>query len=251
MRRLRVMSREEQLLRETVRGMLSEAGFGDVKLADSYVDPPEADSFDSVLNWIEGLSDIGGVAVNLSTHPAGLAANALLDVVSFLSAFLQWSRAKERHVKVINMQNQIRPDQRAQVLEAYRTARNLSFFLLMLTVAAWIASTADMLGLKGPGGALEAAAKVAKLVMPAVAVLNKTVDTATIYRDTERFMIDTASYVGGPMFKDAATAAVDAVERNAKAIDAVLRARGHADIADKMKMVLDEIPEHRLWLSTK
>jgi len=251
MRRLRVLRRDEQLLRETVRGMLSEAGFGDVKLADSYVDPPDADSFDSVLNWIEGIADLGGVVANASKHPAAIAANVVLDVVSFLSAFVQWSRAKERHEEVIRIQTQIHPERRTQVLETYRTARNLAFFLLMLTIAAWIASTADTLGLKGPGGSLEAAAKVAKFVMPAVAVLNKTVDTATIYRDTERFMIDTASYVSGPMLKQAATAAVDIVERNAQEIVSVLRASGHADIADKMKMVLDEIPEHRRWLSTK
>ena len=255
------------MLRETVRRLLSEAGmgdvrvaeprpapklgFGDLRVADSYVEPPGANSFDSLLSWIEGLSDLAGVAANVSKDPRFLAVNVLADVVSFLSATVQWSNAIDRHEKVISIKNKIHPDQRDQVLEAYRTARNLSFFLLTVTCVAWAASTADMLKFKGPGSAIEIAAKAAKLVMPAIAVLNKSVDTDTIYRDTERFMIDTASYVAGPMFKDAATAAAVYVERNAKAIDAVLRRQGHADIADKMKMVLDEIPEHRAWLSTK
>lgn len=177
------MCREEQLLRETVRGMLSEAGFGDVRAAEGRPEPKPGfgdlkaaerdqetrsnwsppgkwDIWDWVLNGSGTMFDIAGFALNFAPPgpvwaPAADAANALCDVASLsidlgqlLSAIDAYSsvrsRAETPEVKQMMSKDPAFKTIVESVLRAYEKNRNINITMAIITGAATIASIIEL-----------------------------------------------------------------------------------------------------------
>lgn len=148
MRRLRVMSREEQLLRETVRGMLSEGDDGFVM--------PKPTSSDIGLDLLGIGFDAAGLGANALPTLAGTTANVLCDIGSVTLDLMQslWSDAEFKQVSAKMRDPQVAariardPEFKAltgKVYEAYRRQKSIGNAIFYLAAVAAFVSIVDAL----------------------------------------------------------------------------------------------------------
>lgn len=87
MRRLRLMRKEEQLLRETVRGMLQEVDPETERLSKVLrVPEKKTGSFEDTVSTVGMTSDVMGALANLASGPIALGINVGADIISVAAA---------------------------------------------------------------------------------------------------------------------------------------------------------------------
>ena len=96
MRRLRLMGKEEQLLRETVRGMLQEVDPETEHLSKILrVPEKQAGGVEDTVSTVGMTSDVMGALANLASGPLALGINVGADIISVAAAtYLMREEAK-------------------------------------------------------------------------------------------------------------------------------------------------------------
>jgi len=177
MRRLRLLSNEEQMLREAVRGMLIEAGMGDVRRDDgagvegeltklyaaqeerrskTMSSLPQAGTVDKVFAGLGFTSDVIGIAMNfIDGGVRGKLVNALADALSVTFAMKQLVLAGDRYEKVlINTDlSPFTPEEREDILFVYNFDYMVAKCIAVISWAALGASFAAMAGVQIGTGA--------------------------------------------------------------------------------------------------
>jgi hypothetical protein len=240
MRRHRLMSREEALLRETVRRIVAEADDAAVNPPKIVPDDPakfvewlmsqgpayatgvdEREGFSTFLSVLETATDAAGIGLNyLDDSPGWLGAlakgaNIMLDHAGIVNSVLQFSVANDIVSEAERRRNTFDPKRADEIIRKYRRARTMSFCLLILSVAAAGASLADVAGVAGASN-LEAAAKGIK-----------NLDN----------LVKFAQYAGSAL--DAIVAAVD---RTTADVDRFLRA--NPDVVAVIDQTLEAVEAH-------
>lgn len=181
MRRLRLMSREEQLLRETVRNILLEV---DKDVEDLYKQQGISLGSDEehFFSSIGSVADITGVLLNAG-GPTFIIPNLIMDALSFSTAWMTWDAERERYDKskesLAALQRKNQPAIDPAILrkfEQYLTVRFvLSSCLLTLSGISVIGSLVAMLPTPPTflgGSFVEIAAKGGKIVIGVAQLLD-------------------------------------------------------------------------------
>jgi len=281
MRRNRLLGREEQLLREAVRGILE--GIGDAGPAEServrqsfeqereqrrsetMSNLPLGDTTDSVLSGLGITSDIAGVVLNrFESSWWGKPANILADGFSLMFASMQLSRATDRYseVYVDTDLSSLSQDQVDDVLFVYQFDYMVAKCMWVLSLAGFAASVAQVAGWE-PGTGFEVLVKGIKWGMFGVSIVDSTSGSGSAILAVSKRLDEISSWVNGPQF----AALTDAV----KSVTAMIGTKeGQVSIAAAsaklamgglvpqatLKKCLDEImPEQQRaelldWLST-
>jgi hypothetical protein len=264
------MSREEQLLRETVRGMLSEAGFGDVRAAEDRMEKEEAakalalsklpkqESIDSILAWSGIGSDAAGFALNFFKGAWWAdAANVLLDFTSLMFAVMQWSRAKSR-LDEAQAADLTALDQRTRdrVLLIYEFDYRVAVFMVILSIINVPVSIAAAAGKQIASG-VELGLKLAKWSAFGLSVIDATSGAANAEAKIEEQMSKIRAWLNSP--------ATQALISGADALQALAESeRGRRTIAimsiasiletpidpEQIKQAVDALPDTVSWLKT-
>lgn len=188
-----MMGREEQMLRETVRRLLSEAGMGDVRVAEPRPTPPlsfgelrssesmgndggddrrkevranlpQAGTADTVISSLGIASDTIGLALNWTRYWWSKPINLLFDHTSVLIAVVQYSKAVERLSKFTFMKKDTLSDNEIKDLQfIYETDYYVALTFACISFAAAAGSVAEILGWE-PGSVIEGGLKALRIV---------------------------------------------------------------------------------------
>ena len=190
MRRLRLMGREEQLLRETVRVLITEtdarpeetrrAARQSARDVDAAVQQkikdlglPQQTFFDGLLTAAGIGADITGLGANWVAEWAP--ANMPADFVSLGVSWMSYAEAEGRLIDAKDMLSgnpRVTDEERAAVIQTYDDFAAMQGLLFSATIVATIFSVADFFGIK-LAGVGELSVKVAKGVFSVLNILDE------------------------------------------------------------------------------
>ncbi len=218
MRRNRLLGREEQLLREAVRGILE--GIADAGPAEServrqsfeqereqrrsetMSNLPQGGTTDSVLSGLGITSDIAGVVLNrFESSWWGKPANILADGFSLMFASMQLSRTADRYreVYVDTDLSSLSQDQVDDVLFVYQFDYMVAKCMWVLSLAGFAASVAQVAGWE-PGTVFEVLVKGIKWGMFGVSIVDSTSGSGSAILAVSKRLDEISSWVNGPQF---------------------------------------------------
>jgi len=240
MRRHRLMSREEVLLRETVRRIVAEADDAAVNPSKIVPDDPakfvewlmsqgpayatgvdEREGFSTFLSTMETATDAAGIGLNFFDDVPGWigaflkAGNIALDKIGIVNSVLQFSVANDIVNEAEMRRNTFDPKRADEIIRKYRRARTVSFFLLILSIVAAGASIGELMGSQSAG--------TMEIVIKGIKNLDN--------------LVKFAQYAGVSIEK-----IEDAVGRTVDAIDRFLRA--NPDVVAVIDQSLSEIEKY-------
>lgn len=240
MRRNRVMSKEEQLLRETVRRLVQEV------------------STDDVIQGVGIASDVAGLALNPASkvYKPAVALNLLADFGSLMTSFVMWSRMKARREDfhrspAMNKLHSDEPQTWELFAKEVETRYQLSVFILLITAAAIIPSVLDTVDYSPASSVAEAALKTVKWVMTFLQLSDDVGFEKWTYDSVTRWMGTYDKKYPALRMKELAPKTADFVTKNIPALQDVLRREGHGDLADDLGELPDAVREHLEWLKTQ
>jgi len=234
------MSREEVLLRETVRRIVAEADDAAVNPSKIVPDDPakfvewlmsqgpayatgvdEREGFSTFLSTMETATDAAGIGLNFFDDVPGWigaflkAGNIALDKIGIVNSVLQFSVANDIVNEAEMRRNTFDPKRADEIIRKYRRARTVSFFLLILSIVAAGASIGELMGSQSAG--------TMEIVIKGIKNLDN--------------LVKFAQYAGVSIEK-----IEDAVGRTVDAIDRFLRA--NPDVVAVIDQSLSEIEKY-------